>query len=282
MARAFRALILSLGLLTVSAVGQTPQLPTEISGIRFNSGQDIVPYFEGWIRNPDGTFDLVFGYFNRNWQEELVIPAGPGNTIEPGGPNAGQPMYFLPRRQRWIYRLRVPKDFGKKEVTWTIAANGKTEKAYGSLLPAQEINERLIRTGGTLDPGDGDPNEPPLITVAPAQTTSVGRSLALTVSITDDGLPKPRAPRAPRPAAGGFGAQVDRNDTGGPKGLNVSWLQYSGPVKVMFDNKGAIPVTNGQAATTARFSRPGTYLLRVTAADGALSATRDVTVTVTP
>ena len=41
------------------------QLPTELPSTKFSSGQDIQPYFEGWIRNPDGTFDLVFGYFNR-------------------------------------------------------------------------------------------------------------------------------------------------------------------------------------------------------------------------
>src|SRR5436190_1030387 len=81
------------------AGGQVPQLPTQISQTKFDSGQDVVPVYEGWIRNPDGTFDLVFGYFNRNFKEELAIPAGPGNMIEPGGPDRGQPTYFLPRRQ---------------------------------------------------------------------------------------------------------------------------------------------------------------------------------------
>ena len=290
MAAISRGLVLA-SLLAISAYGQAPQLPTEISGIRFNSGQDIVPYFEGWIRNPDGTFDLVFGYFNRNWKEELAIPPGPNNSIFPGGaavgagPNAGQPTYFLPRRQRWIYRLHVPADFGKKEVTWTITANGRTEKAYGNLLPAQEITERIIRTNGTLDPGEGDTNEPPLIAVALSQTTRVANALRLSVSVSDDGLPKPRAPRAPRPTApstAGFGGQVDRSDSGSPKGLTVSWLQYGGPARATFENTGPIPVTNGQAGTTVRFSQPGTYLLRVTANDGALSATKDVTVTVTP
>jgi hypothetical protein len=105
------------------------QLPTELPQIRHNSGEDIVPYFEGWIRNPDGTFDLVFGYFNRNWKQELVLPMGPENKVEPGGPDQGQPTYFLPRRQRWICRLRVPAGFGNKEVTWTIVANGRAETA---------------------------------------------------------------------------------------------------------------------------------------------------------
>src|SRR4029434_8756157 len=117
-----------------------PQLqgpPTEITQVRFNSGQSVVPYFEGWIRNPDGTFDLVFGYFNRNWKEELTIPAGTDNKVEPNGPDRDQPTYLWPRRQRWIYRLRVPADFGSKEVTWTITAHGKSETAYGTLLAAQ-------------------------------------------------------------------------------------------------------------------------------------------------
>ena len=90
------------------------RLPTEtITAIRINSGQSVTPYFEGWIRNADGTFDMVFGYFNRNYQQEFAIPAGPNNRVEPGQPDQGQPTYFLPRRQRYVYRVRVPADFGK-------------------------------------------------------------------------------------------------------------------------------------------------------------------------
>ena len=84
------------------------------------------PEREGWIRKPDGTFDLMFGYFNRNWQQELAIPAGPDNTVELGGPDSGQPTYFLPRRQRFVFRVNVPRDFGKKEVVWSVTANGRS------------------------------------------------------------------------------------------------------------------------------------------------------------
>src|SRR5215204_5772990 len=102
------------------AAGHTGQLPTELPSTKFKSGQNVVPYFDGWIRNADGTFDLVFGYFNRNWDEDLVIPAGPDNMMEPGGPDRGQPTYFMPRRQGWVFRVRVPRDFGKQVLTWTI------------------------------------------------------------------------------------------------------------------------------------------------------------------
>src|SRR5262245_17631732 len=267
--------------LCVSVFSQTPQLPTELPQVRFNSGQNIVPYFEGWIRNPDGTFDLVFGYFNRNWKEELIIPAGPDNKVEPNGPEAGQPTYFLPRRQRWIYRLRVPADFGNKEVTWTITAHGRMETAYGSLLPAQEINDRVVSTNGNLDPGEGDPNEPPSITIGRTQTATTSTPLRLNASVRDDGLPKPRAPKTPRPAGtGGFGAQVNRAGPVASKGLTITWLQYGGPGKAVFEETSAIPVTNGQAAATVRFSEPGTYRLRAIASDGAMSTTADVIVTV--
>jgi hypothetical protein len=275
------ASFLALVSLSAFAVSQEPQTPTELAQVRFNSGQDIVPYFEGWIRNPDGTFDLVFGYFNRNWKEELAIPAGPENKVEPNGPDAGQPTYFLPRRQRWIYRLRVPADFGNKEITWAITVHGHSEVAYGNLLAAEEITERVVSSNGNFNPGEGDPNEPPSIGIDRNQTATTSMPLVLNTSIRDDGLPKPRPPRAPRPAPdGGFGGQVDRAGGGPPRGLTVTWLQYAGPAKAVFEKTGSIQVSNGQAANSVRFTVPGTYRLRTIANDGALSTTADVVVTV--
>src|SRR5205814_4750736 len=116
-------------------------------------------------RNPDASYILVIGHFNSNHQQEHVSAPGPDNKVEPGGPDTGQPTYFLPRRQRWIYRLRVPADFGKKEATWTITANGRTERVVASLIPAEEINERVVMSNGNFDTGVNDPNKPPTLTV---------------------------------------------------------------------------------------------------------------------
>jgi len=263
---------------------QTPvspaKTPTELSNIKFNSGQSVVPYFEGWIRNPDGTFDLVFGYFNRNWQQEIAIPAGPDNTVELGGPDAGQPTFFLPRRQRFVYRVRVPKDFGKKEVVWSITANGRTENAFGSLIREQEITERVVLTNGGYDPGLNDPNKPPMVTVAPIHTAAAGEPVTLTVSVTDDGLPKPRATPTIRQTPSGGGQVNSSTGTPRPAGLTVSWMQYGGPAKVTFEASGPLPVTNGQAVTTARLAQPGTYQLIVSASDRAMTTRVPVTVTV--
>jgi hypothetical protein len=267
-----------------SVVGEGQQLPTELPSTKFSSGQNIVPYFDGWIRNPDGTFDLVFGYFNRNWKEELAIPAGPDNIVEPGGPDRGQPTFFLPRRQSWVFRVRVPKDFGKQVVTWTIKANGRTEKAYGELLPVEEITERIIMTRGNLNPGDSDPNKPPAITIAPPVTTGgIGASIALTAIVTDDGLPKPRVPvqrTATATDATRIQAQANSSGPSRPRGLGVTWMQLRGPGKVTFEPSGFIPVPDGKAGVTARFSERGTYVVRATASDGGLASTADITISI--
>jgi hypothetical protein len=268
------------------AGAQSSQLPTQVSQTRFDSGQNVVPVYEGWIRNPDESFDLVFGYFNRNYKEELAIPVGPNNSVEPGGPDRGQPTYFLPRRRARLFRVRVPKDWGQQVVTWTITVNGRTEKAYGDLLPVQEINERIIMSGGnTVAFGDEDPNTPPSVTVAPVPPVAISKPVTLTATVTDDGLPKPRTPPA-RPTTTQRDAtiqrQVNSNTPTRPRGLTVTWLQYGGPAKVTFDPEGPIAVTNGTAATRARFDAPGTYRLVVTANDGRLSQRTELTIAVAP
>jgi hypothetical protein len=260
-------------------------LPTEtITAIRIKAGQSVTPYFEGWIRNPDGTFDMVFGYFNRNYEQEFSIPTGANNKIEPGAVDQGQPTYFLPRRQRYVFRARVPADFGKKEMVWTITANGKTERGYGMLIREQEITERVVMTNGNFDPGLDDPNKPPSITIAPVAGVTANTPVTLAASVVDDGLPKPRvvAPRPQAPAApGGFAGQVNSSGGGAPRGLTVNWYQYSGPAKVTFGHSGALTVANGQATTTASFAAPGTYKLIASASDpGRLSTKTEVLVTV--
>src|SRR5205807_10178678 len=100
-----------------------------------NSGQSITGAFEGWFANPDGSFSLLVGYYNRNLKQALDIPAGANNRIDPGGPDRGQPTHFLPRRQWGVFTITVPKDFGDKKLTWTITANGKTTSVPMSLNP---------------------------------------------------------------------------------------------------------------------------------------------------
>ena len=113
--------------------------------IKFKAGQAVVPVYEGWERVPDGSFNLVFGYLNRNHVQELAIPVGAQNGFEPGPADRGQPTYFYPRENHFIFRVNVPKDWDrKKEVVWTLTANGKTETARATLLDVWEIDRKVI------------------------------------------------------------------------------------------------------------------------------------------
>ena len=159
MNRGYRGLARRAAVIFVSSVLLSPafvswglaadsQLPTAIPQTKFASGQDVQPYFEGWIKNRDGSFDMVFGYFNRNYQEEVAIPVGADNMVEPGAPDRGQPTFFYPRITRSALKVVVPKDWGPKtELTWTLTVRGKTEKAVAWLQPEWEIDP--IRGGST-------------------------------------------------------------------------------------------------------------------------------------
>src|SRR5262249_51535464 len=128
--------------------GQSP-------GTSFSRGQNVAPAFEGWSEKRDGTFKLTFGYLNRNWDEEIDVPIGPDNNIEPGGPDQGQPTHLLPRRNLFVFSVNVPKDFGNKDLVWTLTTHGKTERAYGSLRPAYFIDSNVITANNGAGGGAG-------------------------------------------------------------------------------------------------------------------------------
>jgi hypothetical protein len=271
-----------------ATTSQSTAPPTWMPDIKFSSGREVVPYYEGWIRNADGSFDFIFGYFSRNTEQELAIPAGPDNSVMPGGPDRGQPTYFLPRRQPRVFRVRVPKDWGDKSLTWSITANGRTEKVVGKLVPAYEKDELFMATDNrtTIQFGEEDTNRPPVLTVANALTASAAAPLVLTANVVDDGLPKPRPPVAAKPAApppqGDAARFQSQRNNSAPRtqlGPRVSWLEYRGPAKVTFE-PAAMAVAGGKAETTARFAAPGVYTLIVTATDGKLSTRQSVVVTV--
>src|SRR5439155_13966502 len=104
------------------------------------SGASVTAAFEGWFRNPDGSFSLLIGYFNRNQTQEVDVPLGPNNFIEPGGPDRGQPTHFRTGRQWGMFAIKVPRDFGQQRLTWTIVANGQTTSIPFYLHPDYEIS----------------------------------------------------------------------------------------------------------------------------------------------
>ena len=88
--------------------------------VRYAVGQNVAPVFEGWERNADGSFNFVFGYMNRNYEEEVDVPVGSANAFEPGPADQGQPAHFYTRRQQFVFKVRVPNDWGKKDLVWAL------------------------------------------------------------------------------------------------------------------------------------------------------------------
>jgi hypothetical protein len=230
-----------------------------------DSGQGVTGAYEGWFKNPDGTFSLLFGYFNRNVKEELDIPIGPNNRIEPGGPDQGQPTHFLPRRQWGVFVITAPKDFGKQKLTWTLVANGQTTSIPASLDPLWVVSPFHEEGMGNTPPVLGFAEVGPTVqgprAISTSLTTVLPNPLTLTVWLSDDAKTLPDAKTPPK----------------GPP-VTVTWGKFRGPGDVTFaDRKPAVEKKDGagtpsagfsgKAATTATFSEPGEYILRVVAND---------------
>src|SRR5262245_29940218 len=66
--------------------GQTPS-PLPLSQTVRERGSSVTGSFEGWYHGKDGNDYAFLGYFNRNTKQDLDIPVGPNNRIEPGGPD---------------------------------------------------------------------------------------------------------------------------------------------------------------------------------------------------
>lgn len=229
--------------------------------ITYNSGQNVAPAYEGWEEDADGTRYFVFGYMNRNWQEEIDVPIGPNNSFSPGPADQGQPTHLLPRRNRFVFRVRVPQGFSTTgELVWTLTTNGETERAYASLREDYKVDDVVKASEtGALGAGSSSPeiraNKPPTVRIegSKAITAKVGVPVDLVAVVTDDGVPK-------RPDVGAFGgagsAVGERTQQQDPEraaqaaarlrsfimgppirvtvgknvGLHLSWYHYRGPV----------------------------------------------------
>ena len=188
--------------------------------LSYTKGQNISPGYEGWEQNEDGSFNFLFGYMNRNWLEEVDVPIGPDNMILPGPTDQGQPTHFLPRRNRFIFKVRVPADWGDQEMTWKLTTKGVTEYAYASLRTDYRVDNMVISSEtGALGAGSSSPesraNVPPVLRIIGDRelTARVGQPLTLVAEITDDGLPRRRgAAAAARRAAAAAAAAAASDD----------------------------------------------------------------------
>ena len=223
--------------------------------LSYTKGQNISPAYEGWEIGADGAKYFLFGYMNRNWVEEVDVPVGAENGFSVGGADQGQPTHFLPRRNRFVFRVKVPASFTEKdELVWTLTTHGKTEKAYATLRPDYVVDDVVKASEtGALGAGTSSPevrgNHPPSVHIqeVKARNVKAGEPITVVSEVKDDGIPKRRPPPsfaalaaiqkrlADEPA---LAAQI-RNPSMSPPsritvgknlGLHVSWFVYRGPV----------------------------------------------------
>jgi len=235
-------------------------------------GAGVTASFEGWYYKADGGRNFLVGYYNRNSQQELDVPIGPNNKIEPGGPDLGQPTHFLTGRQYGVFTVPVPKDFKPTDqYTWTIVANGQTTSIPLRLNPDYVVNALTEIAVHNTPPvirfaQDGQALQGPIASLATAavRAASVAAPLTLTLWAADDmkytsgTSAPPNAQRLP---------------------LTVRWTKYRGVGAVTFDKPrpdveklekapaGESAAFSGKATTNVTFSEPGDYVLHVTAND---------------
>jgi len=273
-ASAMLATVLGGGVLV--RAGQQGQAPTQfpLSNTIRPTGQGVTAAYEGWFYNKDGTISLLIGYFNRNTKQELDVPVGPNNRIEPGGPDQGQPTHFLTGRQFGVFAIKVPKDFGARQITWTLVANGQTNVIPMHIKPDWVV-EPFEDAGSKNTPPvlrfqpDGKSMTGPPVGTASTYTTVMPSPMTLTAWVTDEPPKVNVAPNQPRGRGRGAAGAPTTPQPPPPPPLSITWSKYRGPGQVTFAAvKPPIDKADGgKATTTVTFSEPGDYILRVQAND---------------
>ena len=219
------------------------------------SGQPVIPLFEGYYPNPDGTYEICFGYFNLNTEEDVDIPLGPDNMIEPAEFDGMQPTHFdrVPaanyRRHFCVFTVNVPADFGEREVRWTLNTHGEAITTPGKVLLPYFLDEPNSGGRGIIAPvlrfeEDGPEFKGRTGFTGERLTVAVGDPLTLSV-------------------------WVDHPDDRSW----VAWTLHQGAGGVTFaESEMWVPKAEGVSTTTARFSEPGEYLIRVQAIDSPTSS----------
>jgi hypothetical protein len=210
-------------------------------------GQPVVPVFEGWYETPEGKKRICFGYLNPNTVESVDIPLGENNRLEPAEWDGVQPTHFRPvpetsyRRDYCVFTIEVGDDFGPDDrIVWTLQSRGGPLSAPGHVKPAYETDNLVTSGRGDVAPEIRfTPDGPAAVgrtgMTAEVVTARVGEPLELSVWVKH---PTPRS--------------------------WVIWAAHQAPGEVMFsESQGRVDEVEGKATTTATFSEPGEYLLRI-------------------
>ncbi len=131
-------------------IAMVPLASGQLVNLRHWSGQSVAPVYEGYDVNADGSFNMWFGYMNRNYEEAIDLPVGDANHFDPV-PDRGQPTHFAIRRHKDAFKVTVPKDFGDQKLTWTLVSHGQKEQVIGTLKSVWMIDRLRTTRGGNIE-----------------------------------------------------------------------------------------------------------------------------------
>jgi hypothetical protein len=143
-------------------------------------------------------------------------------------------------------------------LTWTITANGQTTSIPLDIDPLWVVEPFEDAGVGNTPPvvrfeqGNKTIYTGPPHGFGPAYTVKSGDPLPLTVWVTDDGKIPPEA----------------QQRRGNLPPATIFWSKFRGPGAVTFDDpRPKLAPEDGKASTTAKFTDPGEYILRLQAND---------------
>jgi RHS repeat-associated protein len=231
-----------------SVIGTLDSGPiTTVSGWHLTEDVRTAPAGTGWIR-----VRLVAtrqsGATNDAYFDALSLRAVGSAAVKLEGSAAddGLPAGGALSSQWSVVSGPGPVTFGGQ----TSASSAATFAQPGTYVLRLTASDSQLTTSDevtiTVDPA----NQPPVVGAGADQTVTLPAGASLAGNVTDDGAP-----------------------TGGS--LSARWSVVSGPGTVSFGDA-------HQAATTATFDTPGTYVLRLTAGDTDYEASDEVSVTVNP
>ncbi|MEX0964453.1 MAG: hypothetical protein WDZ52_10500 [Pseudohongiellaceae bacterium] len=236
------------------------------------SGDVIAPFFDGWIKNDDGSVTMVYGFMNRNRKEVVDIPLGQNNYIEPAQFDGAQPTHFpvynrggfVGIRERGAFAVTVPADMANTEVVWTLNHAGHSYSIPGRATSTAYEMSRSERALGSLSPAirfkmDGPESTDREGIYAPKVTTTVAAPVTLSAFVQDRGERR--------------GYEV--KSLFFPVG--TEWIMHQGPAAPSFDKAAVTGRDRGESGnesmsgsgdwsetkTQVTFAEPGEYVIRL-------------------
>ena len=220
------------------------------------SGQAVIPLYDGWYPNEDGSKTICFGYFNMNSEQALDIPLGEENYLQTDYPGldlstANIPTHFdpLPPRYRHVFcafTVNVPAGFNTNHrITWHLSSNRFSLNVPGKVIPPYVLDEPQSFGRGDLAP---------LVKLQRDEAGNRGRTGIHAKKILNTSVGEAVSLRA----------WIEHPDDV----VWVGWSHHSGPGNVAFDNKEyEIQTNDGLASVQARFTKPGDYVIRMQTID---------------